>query len=249
MANDILKQIWRLRTWMAGHKGISAAILAVIMTGGVVGGVAFLEHGGATQVITREASVSFTTTVVGLTTNANQTSIGINGADYNLTNIQTFVATTAGNGGSNATVALSTSNFLDGDYVAFSVTIKNTGDAALLLNATNNNVTVKDYFVNSNGNYILVSGYPATGNTSFGMNSTGFGNDSLSTFITYLNDPSDGLTTNWLNDWGSLVGPIPHEISKGQSFTFELYVGLGSQASYPMPNQLFSISIPLTPAR
>lgn len=247
MANDIVRKLWRFREWAGVHKGISAAILAVIVTGGVVGGVSFLEHGGATVITTREANVSFTTTVVGLTTNANQTPLEINGAYYNMTDIQNFAYTANGNGGTNSTVSMSTANFLDGDYAAFNVTIKNTGDAALLLNTSNNNVTIKDYFIDSSGNYIAPSGYPTTGNTTFAMNYTGFGNDSLTTFVNYLYNTS--LNTNWLNDWGSLAGPIPHEIVKGQSFTFELYVGLGSQAAYPIPDQFFSISIPLTPAR
>lgn len=238
---------------MVSHKGISAAVVAVIMAGGVFGGVMFLQHSSSGGILSSHANISFTTEIQGVSTNANQTPLAIDGSFYNLTDITNFHSSVSGNGGLNSTFTVTAGNFLDGDYVEFAVTITNTGGAPLILNATNNNYTYSNYFVNTQGQYINSPNASLYGNgyqnVSSPMNYTGFG--TAPTIQQELNlMSSSGWDINWVNWWGAASSnPIPHELKNGQSFTYDVFVGLGTQAAYNIPDQFVGINIPLVPAR
>lgn len=238
----------KVKGWIRDHKAITAVLIAVVMIGATTGAVMFLSHSSVTKITTQEATISFSTTVTGVATNANLTPLAIDGTYYNATNIASFSSSQGGTGAHNSTVSMTTSNFVNGDYVEFNVSMKNTGTATLYLNTSLNNVSIVNYFINPDGT----------------QNGTGNGNTSgpIAIMLDYTDLASfqSNLATenNWYNTVGvgtnnsSLVNTmpaIPHELKSGQSFSYLLFIGLGTNAPYPINGELFSISIPLIPAR
>lgn len=71
---------------------------------------------------------NFTTTVVGVVTNAVYTPITLDGHSYTTTNIADYTKMAFG---TPSTVSISASNFVPEDYVQFAVTITNTGTDTL----------------------------------------------------------------------------------------------------------------------
>lgn len=257
MANDLIKQFLHLRKWAVSHKGFSAAILAGIVASGVIGGVGFWEHGGISNIEARSASVAFQTSVTGITTNANLTPLDVNGNYYNTFNISQYKSVSYGSGSSNSTLLLNISNILPGDYVEFQITIKNTGGATFLLNATGNNYSINDAAYNSStGAYVPPSenvtgpmnGMNSTpvsvGPYTFGMN---FGN--LQGMNTSDFESSLVGQSYWAMDWGASTPNIPHSLTHGAVFTYYIWVGLGTNAQYPPTEAVFVLNIPMVPAR
>jgi hypothetical protein len=190
---------------------------------------------------TQEPTNSFTTTVTGVSTNAVDTPITINGYSFTTSNIHNYVAQASDCGA----VSISASNFIPADYVQFSVTITNTGTNTLTFQP----YTYSDYFISPSGSMISppytspINGYPApTINQQEPWTITNFGTDALATFLTRLSG-----NANWLVDF-SYTGSktLPTTLAPGATFTYNLYVGLGSNAPYGIPGYYFSLSIPLT---
>ncbi|AKA48256.1 hypothetical protein IX51_03095 [uncultured archaeon] len=227
------------------------AIIVILMSGSATAAVMAWEHPSNFNLTSSHASVAFETVVTGISTNANQTPLSINGHNYNLDNVINFNYISHGNGGMASNVNLQTGNFLPGDYVQFQVTVTNTGGTTLLLNSTDNNYTYSNYFVNSQGQYINSPDQQLYGNgynnSSSPMNYTGFGDAPTTQQVLTLMG-SSGWNINWVNWWGS-ASVIPHELKHGQSFTYDLYIGLGDQAAYNIPDQYFSLNVFMPPAR
>jgi hypothetical protein len=188
---------------------------------------------------------SFTTTIVGVTTNVVYTPITINGNSFTTSNIHNYLVQS-----DTGTVSISASNFIPGDYVQFAVTITNTGTATLAFQPYGYN----NWFVYANGLEIpsadypsVIVGYPApTSIVNIPWTLTNFGTDTLSTYLTYL----DGSrSTNWVMDFSyTKAATLPTTLAPKATFTYNLYVGLGSNVPYGIPGRYFSLSIPLTPS-
>jgi hypothetical protein len=167
---------------------------------------------------------SFTTTIIGITTNVVYTPVTINGYSFTISNIHNYHQ--SDNGG---TVSISASNFLPNDYVQFAVTITNTGTATLTFQP-----------------FTYTIGYPSpTTTVSKSWTLANFGTDTLSTYLTQLAGSS-----NWVMDFSyTKAATLPTTLAPGATFTYNLYVGLGSNVPYGIPGCYFSLSIPLAPAR
>src|SRR5208282_5960748 len=102
---------------------------------------------------------SFTTTIVGIATNAVDSPITINGYSFTTHTIQDYSTQTSVSG----TVSISAGNFLPSDYVQFAVTITNTGTSTLDFQP----YTYSRYFDTAYGTIINppdplpITGYPA----------------------------------------------------------------------------------------
>ena len=186
---------------------------------------------------------SFTTTVVGVATNAVYTPITVDGYSFTSSNIAHVDIDSV----TPSTVSISTSNFVPGDYVQFAVTITNMGTATLEFQP----YTYSLYFVTATGTIINppypapITGYPAPINPLSAQSWTlaNFGADTLSAYLTYL----DGSrSTNWVMDFSYTgAAAFPTTLAPGATFTYNLYVGLGSNVPYGIPDCYFSLSIPL----
>jgi len=205
--------------------------------------IAFFATTNAFGSITGQApKYSFTTTIVGVNTNVITTPVTINGGSFTRYKIQNYFVQSSNCG----TVSISASNFLPGDYVEFQVTITNTGSETLAFQP----FTYSCYFVDKSGVLISppystpVAGYPAPIiNQQKTWTLTNFGTDTLATYLTYL----DGSrSANWLTEF-SYTGAttLPTTLVSGATFTYNLYLGLGSNVPYGLPGDYFSLSIPL----
>lgn len=211
------------------------------------------------------ATDTFTTTVVGVGTNAVNSKITINGYQYDSGNIGSYNSgAIPGDPNTNSTVSISASGFVPSDYVVFQVTIQNTGSATL--GFTNYQYT--DNFVDSGGNII---GYtfpstdpynanyidnpkgPYTGTWDIGT-SNGFDQASPNTltamttkFQTYLsNNAIVGCASTWCQDNAYVGTSLPTTLAPGATFVYYIYTGLGAQTVYGIPADLYTITIPLT---
>jgi len=168
---------------------------------------------------------SFTTTIVGITTNVVYTPVTINGYSFTISNIHNYHQSDSG-----GTISITASNFLPNDYVQFAVTITNTGTATLTFQP-----------------FTYTIGYPSpTTTVSKSWTLANFGTDTLSTYLTHL----DGsLSTNWAMNFSyTKTATLPTTLAPGATFTYNLYVGLGSNVPYGISGCYFSLSIPLAPA-
>src|SRR5208283_3852169 len=186
---------------------------------------------------------AFTTTVIGIATNVVSNPITLNGYYFTTHNIQNYVMQSDENG----IVTILANNFVPGDYVQFAVTITNTGTDILVFQP----YTYSTYFVTSSGNIINspypapITGYPSPINPSPAQSwvLANFGTSTLSTYLTYLDGSQ---SNNWrMNFSYTNGGALPSTLAPGAQFTYNLYVGLGSNAPYGIPRCYFSINIPL----
>jgi hypothetical protein len=162
---------------------------------------------------------SFTTTIVGITTNVVYTPVTINGYSFTISNIHNYHQSDSG-----GTISITASNFIPNDYVQFAVTITNTGTATLTFQP-----------------FTYTIGYPSpTTAVSKSWTLANFGTDTLSTYLTSLS-----LSSNWLMDFSYTGASLPTKLVSGATFTYNLYVGLGSNVPYGIKNCYFSLSIPL----
>ena len=232
-----------IRDWQSRKaKSIKRIIVVVILVASLL--IAFFATTNALQ--NSSACVvntdSFTTTVVGVATNVVYNPVTINGISYTTHNIGSYSTQASDTG----TVSISASNFVPNDYVQFAVTITNTGTATLEFQP----YTYSLYFVTSSGTEILpsypepITGYPTPINPSPAQSWTlaNFGTDTLSEYLTNL----DG-SNNWVMAFSYTGTPaFPTTLPTGTSFTYNLFVGLGCNAPYGIPDCYFSLSIPLS---
>lgn len=213
------------------------------------------------NIISAPATATFTTQVVGVTTNAALSPIDINGNYYTSSNITSYNSgVISGNPNTNSTVGITASGFIPNDYVQFQVTITNTGSATLAFSTT---YTILDQFVDNSGNpigYIFPSNDPYNANyndpvktvaVSHPWTVADWGTDSLTTFQTQLTDNTKaGCASTWDQDNALLAGTtvMPSTLATGQSFTYIIYTGLGAGTIYGIPACHYQIAISLTPA-
>jgi len=208
------------------------------------------------------ATDSFTTTVVGVDTNAVNTPIDINGVYYTSSNIATFAPPVqGGDPNTPSTVAISASGFVPGDYAVFKVTITNTGSATLAFT----NYQYADNFVNSQGTiigYIFPSTDPYNANyvdspkgpysQAFSANWDIAANVPAMTtlFQTYItNNAVAGCASTWCQDNAFIGSTLPTTLAPGASFVYYIYTGLGVDTIYGIPASLYSVTIPLSAAQ
>lgn len=204
------------------------------------------------------ATDSFTTTVVGVATNAVSSPIDINGNYYTSSNIGTYNSgSIAGDPNNPSTVSITASGFIPNDYAQFSVTITNTGSATLQFTG----YTILDQFVNSGGTaivYTFPANDPYNANyvdpikpaTPYTWTLTNWGTDNLATFQSYLtNNALAGCASTWCQDNAYTAGgSLPTTLAPGASFTYTLYTGLGAETIYGIPACHYAITITLMPA-
>jgi hypothetical protein len=187
---------------------------------------------------------SFTTTVTGVGTNVIATPVTINCHSFTKNNIHDYPLQFSDDG----TVSICASNFLPGDYVQFTVTITNTGTETLAFQP----FSYCCYFVDKCGNLISppysapISGYPAPINHQGDWSLACFGTDTLGTYLTYL----DGSrSTNWLIDFSyTAAATLPKTLAPGATFTYNLFLGLGTNVPYGIPGYCLKLNIPLASA-
>ena len=207
------------------------------------------------------ATDTFTTTVAGADTNAVNSpitlAVGAYTSSYTSSDITNFnPPAVAGDPNNPSQVDLSASGFVPGEWAAISVTITNTGSAALTFV---NPVLVTDEFNAAGGSYTFPSPYtegtigphsytdtfdfnPTTG-FDYGATVNGFG---TSTFAGYL---SGAFTNTWCQD-NVIIGAntLPTVVlTTGQSFTYYIYTGLGLTPPYGIPGSIYTITLNLTP--
>jgi hypothetical protein len=166
---------------------------------------------------------SFTTTVVGVVTNAVYTPIILDGHSFTSTNIANYIALSFG---TPSKVSISASNFVPEDYVQFAVTITNTGTDTLAFQP-----------------FSITIGYPSpTSTVNKPWTSANFGTDTLSTYLSHLD-----VSANWVTDFSYTgISAFPTTLAPRATFTYNLFVGLGGNVPYGIPGLYFSLNIPLS---
>jgi len=183
---------------------------------------------------------SFTTTVLGISSNVVSTAVTLNGVTYTSKNIHSYFSQSVNYGA----ISITLNNFIPNDYVQFSVTIANTGTGSLQFQP----FTYSLYFINPSGIMISppypspITGYPAPiVSQQEPWTITAFGTDTLTTFLARLSGDN-----NWLVDFSYTgANTLPTTLSPGGAFTYNLYVGLGCNVPYGIPREYFSLSIPI----
>lgn len=201
------------------------------------------------------ATATFSTTVTQVSTNASATPISVTGlgTSYGDPNTPSIVAITAG-------------GFVPNDYVEFQVTITNTGTATLAFQP----YTLNCYFLDSGGNPIK-SGSWDTGNyagtfaksyawsafdTPGGAlpNNGLVGSSSATAFADQMVDANSRVlygvefVTNWGVAWGDGTAAPPLTLAPSATYTYWIYVGLGTDVPYGIPNMFFSLTVPMMAA-
>ena len=215
-----------------------------------------------TQLTAKTATATFTTSIVGVSTNAISSPLNIDGYSITSANIGNYQpAVQYGDPNTLSNITITASGFVPNDYVEFAVTITNTGTATETFQA----YTYVCEFVNAQGvptswtspiDGLHSSPKPPVVNawTNDGFNgAAGGGVPSGTTLSTpvFINEligtGATSYNTNWEVAWGS-TSVLPTTLAPGATFTYNLYVGLGSNVPYGIPGCYFSLSIPLAPA-
>jgi len=231
------------------------------------------------SVVTSTANSSFTTTVVGVYTNASANALTIsNGGTgpYTSANIQDYnTGPMAGNPSSPSVASMVASGWVPNDMVEFQVTITNTGTTTLAFAP----YTISCYFVSEPGNIPITTGpfttspYPAYTNhysepwTFLGFYGVVGGGISDALTLTSATDGpatlagtnqqifadnlidanAGGNNINWEVGWGTIgASTIPATLAPSATFVYNIYMGLGTNVPYNIPNMFFSLSIPMT---
>ena len=237
---------------IGAHKTL-AVVIAVVMMGSAVAGIVAWKTTSNVQITSTPATVSFTTTVNGVSTNASQTMLIINGNSYNETNIKSLTLTEIQTATQSSVLNVKIGQMLPGDYVQFNVTITNTGQATLMFG----NYTMNDAAYNTTTEAFIAPSENVTGAMN-GTNSslvpvstdtfsTNFGNlqgYTTTDFEAYLSGQ-----TYWADNFGAYHTVIPQELKPGQSFEYTMFIGLGTNAPYPPTTSVFDLQIPLIPIR
>ena len=227
---------------------------------------AWIDH-SVVQFTVGTATSSFTTQVVGLYTNATITPLDINGNPYTGSTITNFNSgPISGNPSSPSVVAISASNFVPNDQAVFAVTITNTGSTTL----TFQSYTLNDYFLTGAGAPItsgpwdtgVYAGVFALTNPWSDFNAAVNGGGALpqsqivgcgsaTAFADQMVDGSTYATTNnfninWSMAWGSGTATPPATLAPAASYTYWVYIGLGVNVPYGIPNAYFSLDVQLS---
>ena len=272
--NRITQSIFGTRLWIARHKGITAVFLAVIMGAGAIGGVVYFETGhGTIQVKT--GSESFMQTVYFNTTNANQSVeplqvMNQNGTITNVTSTTALFQVAQDTSGSNgAAFSLNVANLTQGEYIIFTVGIKNTGAGNLpfagysVLNETENSPTGSPFYAwKENGTNIMqwnngqnigaVEGnYYPTYSLSSVLNTnqtSSFVSSGMNSTVS-TNQTLDIITSGPQTGNGSSnANPYPAYIAPGQTVYYDVILGLGTYAPASYLNSTYSFSFSIGPS-
>jgi len=223
------------------------------------------------SVVTSTANSSFTTQVVGVYTNSSANAISIGGNSYTSANIASYnTGPIAGNPSSPSVASIVAGGWVPNDMVELSVTITNTGTTTLAFSP----YTINCYFVSEPGNVRISSGPFYNNNgystgefnqqapwTNLGFNGAVGGGISDSVTLTNSADTTnrqvfsdnliDGLAggnnINWEVGWGTIgTTTVPTTLAPSATFVYNIYIGLGVNVPYNIPNMYFSLSIPMT---
>jgi hypothetical protein len=236
-------------------------VFALIVSAAAMVGATWTDN-SIVKLTSSTATDSFTTTVVGVATNAVETPIDINGVYYTSSNIATFAPPVqSGDPNHPSTVEISASGFVPGDYAVFQVTIKNTGSATLAFT----NYEYADNFIDSLGNKIAYTfpsndlyqpGYTTTihGPYSQAFSANWDTSTSVSAMTTifqnYLtNNAAAGCASTWCQDNAFIGTTLPTTLAPGATFVYYIYTGLGVDTIYGIPSCLYSVTIPLVAAQ
>lgn len=234
-------------SWIFSHKKFAIGVMALMIAVPAVSAtVLHFEHSGV-GLTTSRGPLQYETYVNASVMGNNNIPLYIGNHYYTSSNITNYKAKQAGN----ATISLpGISGFTNGGYIAFTVTIKNTGTSTLYLNTTSNQLMYADYFVNSAGQYETAAQaglntnkyFDGTGGT-YVTTSWGFG-DNFQNFQGYL--ASGPYSINWVSDWYSSSPHAPSQLTAGQSYSFTIITGLGADSPANLPAQYFSLAVPVT---
>lgn len=186
--------------------------------------------GSATSVFNEStATFSYTQNITFVHTNANMTPLGVAGANdltdvtYN-TPMQMLDPTTAGSSSAGVVQYANVTNLVPGDYVELYVTIANTGSATLNLSSVS--------VFNTDGTTLQINTGAGTNNNA---QTTNMSNEflppaSLSAAMAYNNAHPNSLSAYWGTQPGQTT--VPQYLTQGQSFTFVMYLMVGSSDTY-----------------
>ena len=259
MDNNLLARLLKLRKWISGHKSIAAAFLAVIMAGGAFGGVMAFEHNQNMHIGATTGDISVSQSVYFNGTNANLNPITYGGASYSTsTPLYTQIGpSVTAHGPQSVTTSFSFGNFEPGDYLMMTVNLTNTGHTVLLLNSTGVDVAIFASITLSNGTTLindsvslplgeLFSGHANTPSTVMGYLSSSQSSGLLDNFGQYLPD-----SELWIAGFSPVNNtPIPQYLEPGATFSYTLWVGLGTNATNLYGSStVLSVGVPMIPSR
>ncbi len=195
------------------------------------------------------ATATFTTSIAGVATNAAETPLSLNngnGYSYSGTNIASYTPpSVAGNPNNPSAVTVNTGGFVSGTWAVFAITITNTGSATLALKGDTYTVT------DSIGGTTVYDTQTQYGTIT--LSAGEFGQDTQATDIAYLSNTSpNGVlispydATPWAASWfadnswnavgypgyNSALTEMPLYLTTGQSFVWNMFIGLGNSAPY-----------------
>lgn len=256
--NRITQRIFGTKLWAMRHK-ILATMMMIAVIGGTAGGISYAlfvnsQHSGIGIQTNHPGNADHYVMYVNgsnLMNNGNAIDFGShaytqkNFTNYNVSQVQ------------NSTFHVGNiSGFTDGGYIVFNVTIQNTGNSPLYINTSLDQFGMANYFVNNttgqympapnsiqdpNGSEIFYNG---TGGTFAYYNGSQMaGNVSLNDYLYYL-DNNSAWNYNWVNWWN--MSSIPTMLTGGQTWTFQVYVGLGLYAPSDLPSQFFGLQLPVS---
>lgn len=224
-----------------------------------MGGVVAFEHYQNQVILGKAANVAVSQTVYFNGTNANINPLTYNGVNYNKsTPDYTVISSTQQSKGiTNVTSSFAFSGFLPGDYLMMTVNLTNTGHTVLLLNSTGVDVAIFANITLSNGTTLIsdsvslplgevFSGPANTPSTVMGYLSSSQSSGLLDNFGQYL--PDNEL---WIGGFSAVNNtPIPQYLEPGATFSYTLWVGLGTNATNLYGSStVLSVGVPMIPAQ
>lgn len=254
---------------IAGHKAL-AAIIAVVMLGGVVSGVVYFTTQPSTITVKTgtesfEQSVSFYTTNAAVSPESLQVvnSTGVHNVSMSSS---PFLVATAKSGTSGGAFSLKVSNLTQGVYIIFNVTIMNTGTGKLpfagysMLNETETG-TGAFYAWKANGSNTLswnnganigaVEGnfYPTYNLTSvLNTNQTSSFVSSGMNASAMTNQTLDVIASGPATGQGSsTANPYPSYIAPGGSVEYQIIIALGTYAPSSYLGQSYTLDFSVGP--
>lgn len=121
-----------------------AVFIALAVIGGAMGAGVLIYHATSqTSMVNSEAPTSVTTTITGVSTNAQNTPIELGGNSYTSATITGFTQTDVSSSPFSS-VSFDGADFVPGTYVYFEITVTNTGTTALYIST----YTVESYYLN-----------------------------------------------------------------------------------------------------
>jgi hypothetical protein len=233
---------------------IVAVLISALAMGIAMPAIATWIGQSVVKITSSTATDTFTTTVAFVQTNASASPITMYGTPFtNGSTPGTVLGSSSGNPSAPSIVSFTASGFVPGDWIELDVTIKNTGTCTLQF--TNWNYSC--YFVNATTGLPITSGpwtespYPPYSASSGPLAWTlaSFGSDSTAAFLQYIKGtgPGIGWDITWTANNSYQAGSLPTTLAPGASFTYVLYVGLGVNVPYGIPNMYYSITVNMVP--